>query len=461
MVWETRMIKAAAGRRIAASVVTTTVRSTCRRWGLTLIVLVIGTLMAGLGYASPPIIALPPPGAAAPPPVTTSARAPLDCTSTQTATNAPAPGTSHLIATLADNIIWQPRNGTFRFTITAPEAKSPSSLSNIEVAVCFGWPQVVFATADTNRTPKLYGGTYLRTIARTDDSITYETTLPDALWSKDNKQFAPTASDVFEDFFKGWAGKAIHVYDGWGIVPTIHMRIVARSQGPSDIENDPNALDTVLPVGISYRLLALFVTVIAIGVAWKALLVWADYRNVVGGPILRIVANRNGYASLSQFQILLWTVVIGAGLTYVMALSGSLIDVPDQVLAVLGISGFSALSAAYAGTRPKGDPPPQQPVETSAPKPRRTPKWSDLVVWDGTSEIDITRVQMLVFTVLAAAFVVIKMVDEDAIPVIPDGIVLLMGLTNGVYVGGKFVPSQDKTPETKAPVIAPPDPSSP
>jgi hypothetical protein len=80
------------------------------------------------------------------------------------------------------------------------------------------------------------------------------------------------------------------------------------------------------------------------------------------------------------------------------------------------------------------------------------------VVWDGTSEIDITRVQMLVFTVLAAAFVVIKMVDENAIPVIPDGIVLLMGLTNSVYVGGKFVPSRDiKKVDSKAqtPVLPP------
>jgi len=235
---------------------------------------------------------------------------------------------------------------------------------------------------------------------------------------------------------------------------------MARTQGPSDVDNDPNALDTVLSVGISYRLLALFVTAVAIAIAWKALLVWSDYRNIIGGLILRIVANRNGYASLSQFQILLWTVVIGAGLTYVMALSGSLIDVPDQVLAVLGISGFSALSAAYAGTRQKKDvPPPAQPAaDPQTRKGPRTPKWSDLVVWDGTSEIDITRVQMLVFTVLAAAFFVIKMVDENAIPVIPDGIVLLMGLTNGVYVGGKFVPSRDiKKVDSKAqtPVLPP------
>jgi hypothetical protein len=38
--------------------------------------------------------------------------------------------------------------------------------------------------------------------------------------------------------------------------------------------------------------------------------------------------------------------------------------------------------------------------------------------------------------------VALKIGDEGAIPTIPDGIILLMGLTNGVYVGGKFVPGQ-------------------
>jgi hypothetical protein len=46
---------------------------------------------------------------------------------------------------------------------------------------------------------------------------------------------------------------------------------------------------------------------------------------------------------------------------------------------------------------------------------------------------------MLVFTVLAAIFVVVKIGDDGAIPNIPDSIILLMGLSNGVYVGGKFI----------------------
>jgi hypothetical protein len=553
---------------------------------------------------------------------------------------APATGTSRLLLSLADNIIWQPRDGKVRFTITANGSDSPSTLNNIEVAVCFGWPNLVYASADTNLTPKLYRSSYLRTIDRTDSTITYETNLPDELWGKDNAKFAPTLWDFWADFIRQWVGQPVHVYDGWGLVPTIHMRVVARSQGATDVPNDPNALDVVLPVGISSHLSALAGMLGSVFLAWWILLRWARSRGVRGNCFLAIIANRNGYASLSQFQILLWTVVIGAGLTYVMALSGDLIDVPAQTLALLGISGFSALTAAYAGNSPsqkkelapstnpsnpvpetvgvirepaavsvgpntaalfwlapEGGLPPSSyvvtlvsPVTTSPPQitmrgpanqfaqisglaantpyrfsimaknallsltsdpveiafqttsgargtppavslavrldigqnaphltwahvgdvdgyilqyrrsgapewctqsiiaksvdgvvnnsgyldavlspvtpyefrtaglrdgdlspwsnivavktAKRVPKWSDLVIWDGNAEIDITRLQMLVFTVLAAAFVALKIGDEGAIPTIPDGIILLMGLTNGVYVGGKFVPGQ-------------------
>ena len=55
------------------------------------------------------------------------------------------------------------------------------------------------------------------------------------------------------------------------------------------------------------------------------------------------------------------------------------------------------------------------------------PQWSDLVVWDGIHEVDITRVQMLAFTVLAAVFMILKIVDDNQIPTVSDGIILLMG----------------------------------
>jgi hypothetical protein len=552
-------------------------------------------------------------------------------------------GTSKLVAGLANNISWQPQDGHVQFTIKSVEGTSPSSIGNMEVRVCFGWPNKVSKSGDTEQSLTPFATTYLQTIARDNDSVTYETTLPEQLWGLE--AHPPTLGDVIADVWNRWTGDQRHVYDGWGVVPILDMHVVARTIGGTDTDadpasaaSDPNALDVILPVGLSFRMVALGVTFLLVALAWWMLLRWARHRGVSGGWVITIISNRNGYASLSQFQILLWTVVIGAGAIYVMALSGSLIEIPPQALALLGISGFSALSAAIKSQQGGDNPPakPAQPAPDAPPPPTKpaavrnlqalstgstdvllfwqpgegglpvvsyevtpvlpagspavapqgggaspfaqisglegrknytysvtaiaagdvrsdpvsvnfttegaapselprvgalsvslptmdnvpvlawtaankadayfvqyrragltgwstapdavsgsvtpvigartavrgldyvtpyefrvigvkdgrqgeassiasittgthAPRWSDLVVWDGQHELDITRVQMLVFTVLAAIFVVVKIGDDGAIPNIPDSIILLMGLSNGVYVGGKFI----------------------
>lgn len=70
----------------------------------------------------------------------------------------------------------------------------------------------------------------------------------------------------------------------------------------------------------------------------------------------------------------------------------------------------------------------------------RAPRWSDLVVTgDRLREVDVTRVQMLLFTLIAAIFVSIKRLNENQIPDIPAGILTLIGTSNGVYLTAKFV----------------------
>lgn len=70
----------------------------------------------------------------------------------------------------------------------------------------------------------------------------------------------------------------------------------------------------------------------------------------------------------------------------------------------------------------------------------RTPKWSDIVTdTDRPAEIDVTRVQMLFFTVISAFFVGLKIIDTGLIPDIDPTYVTLMGISNGVYVTAKFV----------------------
>jgi hypothetical protein len=70
----------------------------------------------------------------------------------------------------------------------------------------------------------------------------------------------------------------------------------------------------------------------------------------------------------------------------------------------------------------------------------RVPRWSDLVTDTARGpDIDVTRVQMLLFTGVSAFFVALKILQSSTIPEIPDTYVTLMGISNGVYLTSKYV----------------------
>jgi hypothetical protein len=133
--------------------------------------------------------------------------------------------------------------------------------------------------------------------------------------------------------------------------------------------------------------------------------------------------------------------VIGAATAYVMALSGDLIPLTEGTLALLGISGLATLGSQLA-SRNTAD---REEAE-GAREAVAAPSWRDLIVSDG--EVDVTRLQMLFFTVLIAVFVSIHVIDSFQIPEIPPSFLGLMGLSNGVYLLSKFVPG--KTEENRA-----------
>jgi hypothetical protein len=407
-------------------------------------------------------------------------------------------------------------------------------------------------------------------------------------------------------------------YSGFNLVPLADMHIVSTSMSAAWTR-----IDVVQQVGITHRLFALIPAVGALVFAWLVFLSWGRARGIKGGPLLSVISTPGGVGSLSQFQIMLWTFLIAGGVMYVMALSGSMIDIPQAALGLLGIAGVVTLGAKFkagssaappaanppgavtglavsgvptgstvtltwtppAGADPTtaytvqvrqqgtlpwltaapavaappyavtglspanayefqvfavtaaGSGPASTPLQattataaapvagapgpvtgltatpgahaeseirlswaTPAPAPDacvvqyrpagtwawatasgaaaspftvtglagntdyefqvfavnaglagspsalaiartalRTPQWADLVV-TGTGEIDVTRVQMLLFTVIAAAFVAMKLFDQNQIPDIPSGILTLMGISNGVYLAAKFVP---------------------
>jgi hypothetical protein len=578
--------------------------------------------------AAPPASTTPPPAAAqpvaiapppAPPPTAPPAVAnanPAPTLNAQDCLTAKAPestpdGDQKLTITPDAATRWQPVGGMVRFTIEG--AASDLVPGNLTIVACFRW---------LDGKPEGEGDGVAVPALRVLDTSAGKITLG-AIVPRDMLKHRPS---WWADTWRAmWHGKSGNAYDGWGIVPLAGLRIMAVNNG------DWKQLDYPIEVGITLRYMALLVAFFTIVPAWLIILRLAKSRpGITGGRILSIIANQNGYASLSQFQITLWTFVLAGGVIYVMALSGALIDIPVQALTLLGISGAAVLTASLPGatastsvaappasatapgvvtrlrtigganstsvvlawqppsagttaaayiversanagaawsqvagttdpllevtgltagtayqfrvtaTDARGSPgpasaplavqtaaqalaggaptQPQPPAInpavgetwvavqwtalapapdgyvlqyrasaaaawTTAPGPidavryqltrlnpgttydvriaaigngmlgpwstpatattmRHVPKWSDLIIWDGNDEVDVTRIQMLVFTLIAAGFVLLKIGNESMIPDIPQGILLLMGISNGVYLTAKFIPPQ-------------------
>jgi hypothetical protein len=241
------------------------------------------------------------------------------------------------------------------------------------------------------------------------------------------------------------------------LVPLADVRILAVDNNKKSIAADASTI-----IGITYPLAAFFFAILAMALG-LVVLYFALARRVhhpginKANWLLRVISTPAGIASLSQLQIIIWTFVVAASAVYVMSLSGRLIEVTSGTLILLGIAGAAGLGAKVhteaqtasaekaaidaqavnasnaSALRAKAD------AMKTAPA-NKTPKWSDLIVNDngsGTPEVDVTRFQMLFFTIVTAIFVLITVVATYVIPEIPGGFVTLMGISNGVYIGSK------------------------
>jgi hypothetical protein len=124
------------------------------------------------------------------------------------------------------------------------------------------------------------------------------------------------------------------------------LRVIAvdpRGGGVADVTLPVRIISVPFAVGI-----AILVTNLALIVLWR----FSVARGLTNGNVLlNIVATSKGYASLSQFQIMVWTLVTGAGAVYVISLSGNLINLDSQILILLGITGATVIGSKLADSR--------------------------------------------------------------------------------------------------------------
>ncbi len=330
---------------------------------------------------------------------------------------------SSLIVELDPDTLWRPQGGEVRFTIRNPGGTVAVS----KVRVCFGWSS---PDGEDHADHGLIGSPQVRAVTNTTGAVEYGA-------------MVPLLSRVPASEWMGHQVRAVsqYVFTGGFTVPVADMVVEVTPAGGTPVV-------TTVEVGITTVIVASIMVLIIAGVVTFVIWKIVRFRQIPGrNLLLQVISTRDGYASLSQFQILLWTAVVGVSAIYVMILSGNLINISDGTLVLLGIASASALASRI---------PTASQTASVAPAPDAlpvTPDWSDLVIPDRrVREIDITRLQMLAFTLITAGFVLIKVIVDYEIPEIPSNFLVLMGISNGVYVGGRSLPSQPKNGGT-APAV--------
>jgi hypothetical protein len=333
---------------------------------------------------------------------------------------------------------WQPQGGVIQLSVKSFEGLPP----NTSFYVCFRWR--------TTESENKNGYMQVRPdrLDRNNDGTGWTVTV--------------TIPQNFPELAAGQKSAKASVF--LPLVPMADIRILTISK-----DNDKTRAATAdTMIGITHPWAAVLLALATVVVALTILALVSHYRlkhpGIASASLpLRIISTPSGYASLSQLQIVLWTLVVAAAAVYVMSLSGDLIQITEGTLVLLGIAGAAGVTAklhnesqiAKAHTAADAAEQGPDPVVAAAvrqaatdmvsPPITQVPRWSDLIVTESTRngvmvrEIDVARFQMLLFLLITVVFVLLNVLTTYVIPEIPTGFLTLMGISNGVYLGSKVV----------------------
>ncbi|QBQ35522.1 hypothetical protein E1742_04600 [Pseudoduganella plicata] len=156
------------------------------------------------------------------------------------------------------------------------------------------------------------------------------------------------------------------------------------------------------------------------------------------GMLTGLIIGADGEASLSLFQIFFWTVLTVWACFYVFVVAGDLIKLTEDIMGLLGIAGAGSVLARWAAVT----------ATPAAPSPAgatTSPFWSML---DTKGRFDLLKLQLFVFTLLIGLFVICRIADTAAFPDLDDNTLLLLGVSQSVYIFGKFAANSDSPRHT-------------
>jgi hypothetical protein len=190
--------------------------------------------------------------------------------------------------------------------------------------------------------------------------------------------------------------------------------------------------------------------------ALAAILLLLGVAAAVSGHLnpLIVTVGGDGRLSTSKFQFFVWTAVIAFTYVWIFAVrltawpgAPSLDDLPTNVLLAMGFSITTAVAAkgitvAYQNSGRVTKTTPATGIDTSV---------AGLVTTDDMETPDLTKIQMLLWTIVAATVYLVRVShqigdlavcipspDHHCFPDIDNALMVLMGLSQGAYLGAKL-----------------------
>jgi hypothetical protein len=167
--------------------------------------------------------------------------------------------------------------------------------------------------------------------------------------------------------------------------------------------------------------------------------------------LLGILIDGRGRFSLTHFQIVIWTLIILSSLIAVLITQNfdpTKLSISPQLLGLMGISAGSAVLAtgvkgakdapgaianvANAGTFTLSS------GATTTIAPRFAQIWLEEEGDLADKVVSITKYQNFIFTLTIIGVYVAIALKTDGLPVLPENVIWLIGISHAGYVGGKI-----------------------
>ncbi len=162
-------------------------------------------------------------------------------------------------------------------------------------------------------------------------------------------------------------------------------------------------------------------------------------------PMDLIITREDEKYSLSRLQFYLWTGSVVIGFCAVFMATYKIPDIPQNLYLLMGVNlSATVFSTAIALGKGAGNTKIAQ---------KNTPSFVKDIFFEGEDSLDLPRTQMFVWTVvsLLAFSVMLYKAFRDGVPALPDiplGLVVLMGLSHGTYLGVKAAkPKEQEKPK--------------